>query len=263
MSPLLTGGIMEESKNEQQQSNEFERKFFQHYMWSILWSYIALCVIAVVGYFVFECWFELVKADDKPTKIAIIVGLITWTAAMIVPIAAGFAMKEWRIQEKAKMGAEFTKQVILLYSSTLSDYDKFVSETDALIIRHSGQSRNYVKSIQLLDQINTQLIEFHNYSFKRLESNCLMLKKLGFSSNIKNDCEIKVYFRNFRKNKINLENKICEYKKTLSENMKNCKKIECSMEQLRTDYFSEMNKCFKNYEDNYIHKISIFLKYEK
>ena len=169
---------MEESKSGSKQANEWECKFCQHYMCRILWSYIALCVIAVGGYFVLVRWLGVADSSAKAT---IAIGLIAWTAAMIVPIAAGFAITDWREQQRLLNESTYAKELSNLlirlstYLSKLSGelYGDAIVRLEQLVSLPNSfkitDEKLALKQIELLDEFILPLknhVELFTYMAK-------------------------------------------------------------------------------------------------
>ena len=82
----------------------------QSYGCKVFGAYVLLCILAIIAYFIMEPM--LIVDGNKSDKIVLIVGLLAWTAAMIVAIIATFAISTWREQSKAASYSEFAKEVI-------------------------------------------------------------------------------------------------------------------------------------------------------
>ena len=71
-----------------------------HCGYKVLIWYVLLCLVALVIYAFLEARLNLNFREDldKGSIVTLIVGMVAWTVAMIVPIAAFYAMAEWREQ---------------------------------------------------------------------------------------------------------------------------------------------------------------------
>ena len=82
----------------------------QHYSCKVVRIYGLLLLAAVMMYFILVT--VLAGGEYKPDKAILATGLLAWTAAMIVPVAAFYAIADGREQQKAMLFANHALKLI-------------------------------------------------------------------------------------------------------------------------------------------------------
>lgn len=129
-----------------------------HYGGKVLISYLGLCFVAVIACIVLYWWLDLSSPSDKGSIVAVVVGLLAWTAAMIVPIAAFYAIADWREQQRALSKATIAKKIIDL-SHDLKNQNSAISrhKLDHVDFIMFGESSEFLEPIideKLWEQID-------------------------------------------------------------------------------------------------------------
>jgi riboflavin transporter FmnP len=97
-------------------------KLYQHYGCKVLVWYLGLCAIAVVAFILIDSWLGLTKVFNKGELVAVVVGLIAWTAAMIVPVAAFYAITDWKEQHKVNTISIVALDLMKTFENLLNQY---------------------------------------------------------------------------------------------------------------------------------------------
>ena len=105
----------------------------QSYGCKVFGAYVLLCVVAVLIYILAVLGFEINESGDKAT---LFVGLLAWTGAMIVPVAAFYAISDWREQQRAIQLAQHTeniyKSIKVFHQKTINICSSTTSFAEAL-----------------------------------------------------------------------------------------------------------------------------------
>ena len=85
----------------------------QSYGCKVFGAYVLLCLVAIIAYFIMV---PALTIDGKePDKAVLIVGLLAWTAAMIVPVTAFYAIVDWRLQQQELNKSAIAKKFLDKY----------------------------------------------------------------------------------------------------------------------------------------------------
>ena len=143
----------------------------EKYSFKVFTWYIFLIVLAVFGYIFLESWLKLTNVFDKSSQTTLVVGLIAWTVAMIVPIAAYYAITDWRKQQRELNYSEFAKSILMSYKTMHDRFDHLSVLIHDFINDDKFSHISKIKSVNQKDfeEMTNAIIEFHDCHFRQLE----------------------------------------------------------------------------------------------
>lgn len=134
----------------------------------VLGSYILLCVLAVILYFLLNGLFQ---EPDKPYQHSetLVAGLITWTAAMIVPVAAGFALTDWKTQQRAIHTANDAREIRKLCSDTFNPLLLILIDINSILEANKAAYTDYIEKKISIQKLNERLDTSKNRLDEKLQ----------------------------------------------------------------------------------------------